>query len=73
VQWDALDPYGAFQTRGDMSGDRISEDEGEDTGRKTSSQEGFRGDVEDSASNTKLNRKDVLHLCCDYRYHSHGY
>jgi hypothetical protein len=49
----------------------ITEDEGEGTGRKnkgsyTSSLKGFRGDVQDLASSVDLNRKDGLHLCCDY-------
>lgn len=49
----------------------IVEDGKEDTGRKsgagyTSSLEGFRGDEQDLVSSSDLNRKDGLHLCCDY-------
>jgi hypothetical protein len=47
----------------------ITENEGDDTGRKTkltSSLKGFRGYVKDMASNTDLNRKDGLQLCWDY-------
>jgi hypothetical protein len=49
----------------------ITEDEGEGTGRKTkgrysSSLKGFRGEVQDLASNTDLKWEDALHLCCGY-------
>jgi hypothetical protein len=57
VQWDALDPCGAFHSRGDKSRDGNQRNEGEDTGRmaegrSASSLKGFRGDVENLACST---------------------